>query len=81
MWWNNCWNGTIGWGFGGWFMGFLFLIIIIGVVLVIFLSSKNRGNFLDFSKEESPLDIIKKRYAKGEITKDDFEKMKKDLEN
>jgi len=27
-----------------------------------------------------PLQILKGRYAKGEITKEDFEKMKKDLE-
>ncbi len=29
---------------------------------------------------ETALDILKKRYAKGELTKEDFENMKKDLQ-
>ena len=31
--------------------------------------------------EENPLEVLKMRYAKGEITKEEFEKMKKDLED
>ncbi len=30
---------------------------------------------------ESPLDILKRRYAKGEITKDEYEQMKLDLQS
>jgi len=29
---------------------------------------------------ESHLDILKKRYAKGEISKEDYDRMKRDLE-
>ena len=32
-------------------------------------------------KEDSSIELLKKRYAMGEISKDEFEKMKKDLEN
>ena len=34
----------------------------------------------DIIQNESHLDILKKRYAKGEINKKDFERMKRDLE-
>lgn len=68
--------GGFGWGFGGMFMGLIFLIIIIlAIVFIVRAVSKGGLN----GSNESAMDILKKRYAKGEITKDDFEKMKKDL--
>ena len=33
------------------------------------------------NKKDDPIEILKKRYAKGEITKKEFEDMKKDLED
>lgn len=70
---------------GNWWLGFLFyFIFFIGIIiLIIFLvrglsSSKSQGP--PPSKEE-PLEILKKRYAKGEITKEQFHQMKKDIES
>ncbi|MEP0987096.1 SHOCT domain-containing protein [Ekhidna sp.] len=33
------------------------------------------------TKKETPLDILKKRYASGEIDRQQFEDMRKDLQN
>ncbi|WP_245963001.1 SHOCT domain-containing protein [Ulvibacter antarcticus] len=33
------------------------------------------------SKKDSPLDILKKRFAKGEISKEDYEESKKILKS
>jgi len=32
------------------------------------------------TQRESPVDMLKGRYAKGEISKEDFDRMKRDLE-
>jgi putative membrane protein len=48
------------------------LLILVAVGLIIYWVFK--GN-----KKESAMDIVKKRYAKGEITLTEFKKIKKDL--
>lgn len=69
------------WGGEFWF-GWIFWLMIIGVIiwLLINQSSRNRDEFHFNKPADSPLDIIKRRYAKGEITKDQFDQMKKDLQ-
>jgi putative membrane protein len=70
--------GNYGWGFGGTVMGLIFLILI-GVVIFFAVKIALKGGFKNGG--ETPLEILKKRYAKGEISKDDFEKMKIDITN
>ncbi len=74
--WGN-WTGY-GWGMGfGWiFMILFWALVILGVVYIVRALSRKAGRS---GPEETPLDILKKRYAKGEITKEEFERMKDDL--
>lgn len=76
---GGCWYGwgrMMGPGFGGMFMWILLLIAVVLIVYSLIRASK--GGF-DTSPRETPLDVLKKRYAQGEITKEKFDEMKKDL--
>lgn len=69
-------------GFGGmWFMP-IFMIIFWGLVIwgiVALVRSVSEPRSSDASKSESALDVLKRRYARGEINKEEFEEKKKDL--
>jgi putative membrane protein len=60
----------------GWGGAVLWILWIAVIVLVIYLIVRGQT----FGKRETPLDILKRRYAAGEISKEEFERMKKDLE-
>jgi len=55
--------------------GFIILILIVAAVIRT-LSGKGRGYDQTF---HTPLDILKERYARGEITREEFHRMKDDL--
>jgi putative membrane protein len=60
----------------GWLFIIIFsLLIVMGIAHLVNLITGSRR-----TAEESPLRILKRRYAKGEITREEFEKMKDDLE-
>jgi putative membrane protein len=65
-------------GFGGIFMWLIFLALA-GFIVYIVMQSRKSGD--SRPSRETPLDILRKRYAKGDITKEEFENMKKDIEN
>lgn len=67
-----------GYGYGGIFMGIVVLIIL-GAAIYFIAKNINWKTEAGQAKE-SPLDILKKRYAKGEITKEDFDRMKTELQ-
>ena len=67
-------------GLGGWGMMIFWILIVIGLIfLVRWLVGQGRTGGGTSEKQESALDVLKKRYAKGEIDKDEFEQKKKDL--
>ena len=66
-----------GFGYGGMFMWIIFLIVI-GLLVYFFVQTqKTKGQTP--AQGESHLDILKKRYANGEINKEDYDRMKNDL--
>lgn len=65
---GQCW----GMGWGMWFIPIL-------IILVIYYLIKNNTQTKSNANTETPFDILKKRYAKGEITKEQFEEMKKNI--
>ena len=62
-------------------LGMLFIVLFWGLVIVGVVYRMrwlmNRGLT---SRPESSLDILKKRYARGEISKQDFEEMRRDVQ-
>ncbi len=72
-----------GWGggwFGGIFMIIFWILILVGLVLLIkwLIQSTNRRQSGDAGGNRA-LEILKERYARGEIDRNEFEKMKMDI--
>ena len=63
-------------GFGMWI--FLIIIILVAVLIVNLLINSNNRQISTSS--DSPIEILKKRYASGEIDDDEYESKRKKLE-
>ncbi len=62
------------------FMVFWWVVIIVVAILLIRWAAQFKKIHMYRGEEKSPIEIIKERYAKGEITRKEFEDMKKDLQ-
>ena len=74
------WMPGMGMWFGPVIMVAFWVLVILGIVYV-FKALMSRGNEREAPQErESALEILKKRYARGEINREEFEEKRKDLE-
>ena len=69
---NNAWGFEMGLG---WIIALIVLIVFIGLVAESGRRRKNAKN----QKFNSPLDILKTRYARGEISQNEFEEKRKQI--
>jgi putative membrane protein len=77
---NMMWHWG-GWGVGMMVLGFVITIIFWGAIiaLVVWAVRRVAGHSSSSQGGHTPLDIAKERYARGEITKEQFEQIKRDL--
>lgn len=75
------------WGGGMFIFPIIMIVFMLFIVFMVFGRGdfrppwRDSGQYTNTGRDsETALDILKKRYARGEISKDDFKQMKKDLE-
>ncbi|MDO8586678.1 MAG: SHOCT domain-containing protein [Armatimonadota bacterium] len=74
--------GPYGWNMGGWWMmllmGLFWLLVVAGVIaLIVWLVSRTRAS--GGGQTDAALDILRQRYARGEIDQGEYERMKQEL--
>ena len=60
-------------------LGFLFFVLVIALVLRLVRHGGHGHWHSGMMSQNSAQDILNERYAKGELTKEQFESMKKDI--
>jgi putative membrane protein len=70
------WYGDYGMGMGMWWFGGFFMLLFWGIIIFLLVSLLKKSGQ---GEKETAEEILKKRYARGEISKEEFERMKKDI--
>jgi putative membrane protein len=71
------WGGMHSYGMGfAWIIGLILLVLVIVLIIRSFNQNAVTGNQ---SGNKQAIDILKERYARGEINKEEFELKKKDI--
>jgi putative membrane protein len=80
MMWGWPMMGFGGFGSTGMIFGFIFFVaIVIGVIFLIVWLVRRAGCSATDKTSTKSIEVLKERYAKGELTKEQYENMKKDL--
>ncbi len=79
MMWPYGYGGGWGWMIGGWIMIVVFWgLVIVGIVALVRTLS-DRGAAAQPKEHDTPIEILRRRYVAGELTKEQFEEMKRDV--
>lgn len=88
------WGGLSGWQAGGWgmmgpgmmggWMGFgaMFMVLFWGLAIwavVALVQGVSRPGDAEYRQQDSALDVLKRRYARGEMSREEYEEKKRDL--
>lgn len=65
--------------YGGGFMWIFWVLIIAGIFFLFQTIAKRNSD--GSADKETPMEILKKRYARGEIEEEEFERRRKELES
>ena len=60
---------------------FLVLLAAIGYAIYWYFRRRGGGSLFESERKEEPLEIARRRYASGEISRQEFEQIKRDLED